>query len=99
MAKSFCCWLILVNHALIGIFNDANMALNAIPENKILAKISEFTVTFIGEILSNKKFIYNKYLINSLVLIWFHHILEIIPSLPLIQTRPLSWYELTLHAG
>ena len=33
------------NHALVAIFNVANMSFNAIHENKILAKISEFTVT------------------------------------------------------
>ena len=30
MAKSFCSWLILVNHVLITIYNHANMAFNAI---------------------------------------------------------------------
>ena len=45
MAKSFCRLLILVNHALVAIFNDANMAFNAIRENKILPKISEYTVS------------------------------------------------------
>ena len=32
------------NHALVAIFNVANMSFNAIHENNILAKISEFTV-------------------------------------------------------
>ena len=44
MPKSLCCLLILVNHALVGIFNVANISFYAIPENKILAKISAFTV-------------------------------------------------------
>ena len=33
-----------VNHATVPIFNVAKMSFNAIRENKILAKISEFTV-------------------------------------------------------
>ena len=44
MAKSFCRLLIQVNHAYDGIFNVANVSFNAIRKNKILAKISEFTV-------------------------------------------------------
>ena len=44
MAKSQCRLLIQVNHALVTIFNVANISLNSIHENKILAKISEFTV-------------------------------------------------------
>ena len=35
---------IWVNHALAANYNVENMGLNAIRENKILAKISEFTV-------------------------------------------------------
>ena len=38
------------------------MAFNAIREIEILAKISDFTVTFIGEIPSNRNYMYNKYL-------------------------------------
>ena len=34
-----------VNHAIVPIFNVANMYFNAVRENRILAKISEFTVT------------------------------------------------------
>ena len=37
--------LMEVNHALDVNFNVTNMSFNAIPENKILPKISEFTVT------------------------------------------------------
>ena len=33
-----------VNHVIVANFNVANMSFNAIRENKILAKISEFTV-------------------------------------------------------
>ena len=44
MAKSPCRLLININHALVVIFNVANMSFNAIREEKILAKISEFTV-------------------------------------------------------
>ena len=33
------------NHAIVAIFYAPNMSFNAIPENKILAKISEFTVS------------------------------------------------------
>ena len=44
MVNSLCLLLIQVNHALIADFNVTNMSFNAIRENKILAKISEFTV-------------------------------------------------------
>ena len=44
MPKSFCRLLMEVNHAYVAIFNVAYMSFNAIRENKILAKISEFTV-------------------------------------------------------
>ena len=36
-----------VKHALFAIFYVANVSLNAIRENKILAKISEFTVSIL----------------------------------------------------
>ena len=39
MAKSICHLLMKVNHVIV-----ANMSFNAFRENKILAKISEFTV-------------------------------------------------------
>ena len=45
MAKSLFRLLIQVNHAFVAIFNVANMSFNAVRDNKILAKISEFTVT------------------------------------------------------
>ena len=35
-----------VNHAIVTIFNVANTSFNAVRENKILAKISEFTVIY-----------------------------------------------------
>ena len=44
MAKSLCLLLMQVNHALVANFSAANMSLNAIRENKILAKMSGFTV-------------------------------------------------------
>ena len=44
MAKLFCHLLMKVNHVIIANFYVANMYFNAIRENKILAKISEFTV-------------------------------------------------------
>ena len=44
MAKSRCHLLMKVNHVIVANFNVANMTFNAIRENKILAKISEFTV-------------------------------------------------------
>ena len=44
MAKSLCRLLVYVNHAIVAIFNVANVYFNAIRENRILAKISEFTV-------------------------------------------------------
>ena len=34
-----------VNHVIVAIFNFANMSFKAIRDNKILAKISEFTVS------------------------------------------------------
>ena len=46
MAKSFCRLLKQVNLAFVAILTSiANMSFNAIRENKILAKISELTVT------------------------------------------------------
>ena len=45
MAKLLCHLLMKVNHVMIANFYVANMSFNAIRENKILAKISEFTVT------------------------------------------------------
>ena len=54
MAKSLCLLLNSVNHALVANFNVANMYLNAIRENKILAKISEFTVIVLGKITQYK---------------------------------------------
>ena len=47
MAKPICRLLMYVNHALVAIFNAANMSFNAIRENKILAKVSKFTVKVI----------------------------------------------------
>ena len=44
MAKSLCRLVILVNHALVTNFDVANMYFNAIRENKVIAKISGFTV-------------------------------------------------------
>ena len=37
-----------VNHVLATIFNVTSISFNAIPENKILAKISGFTVVIYG---------------------------------------------------
>ena len=48
MAKSLCRLVILVNHALVTNFDVANMSFNAIRENKVLAKISGFTVIDMG---------------------------------------------------
>ena len=44
MPKSLCRLPIYVNHALVANFGVTNMSFNAIRENKILAKISGFTV-------------------------------------------------------
>ena len=44
MARSLCRLLIYVNHDLVGVLYVTNMCFNAIRENQILAKISEFTV-------------------------------------------------------
>ena len=44
MAKLLCHLLMKVNHVMIVNFYVGNMSFNAIHENKILAKISEFTV-------------------------------------------------------
>ena len=38
MAKSFCRYLIQVNHAFVAILNVANMSFDAFRDNKILAK-------------------------------------------------------------
>ena len=54
MGKSLCHLLIKVNHAQVAsYFYVANMSLNAIRDNKILPKISEFTVTVRVLALSN----------------------------------------------
>ena len=45
MAKLFCHLLMRVSHVIVTILYVANVSFNAIHENKILAKISEFTVT------------------------------------------------------
>ena len=45
-AKSLCCLLMEVNHALVANFNVANMSFDAIRENKVLAKISGLTVLY-----------------------------------------------------
>ena len=47
MAKSLCRLVILVNHALVTNFDVANMSFYAIHENKVLVKISGFTVVSI----------------------------------------------------
>ena len=44
MAISLCCLLMYLIHALVANFNVANMSFKAIRENKILVKISGFTV-------------------------------------------------------
>ena len=44
MAKLLCHLPMKVNHAIVANFYVANMSFNAIRENKILAKISKFTV-------------------------------------------------------
>ena len=44
MARSLCSLLIYVNHALVANLNVTNMSFNTIRENKILAKITQFTV-------------------------------------------------------
>ena len=41
-----CHLLMKVNHVIVANFYVANMYFNAFRENKMLAKISEFTVTF-----------------------------------------------------
>ena len=48
MAKSHCRLLILVNHAVVAIFNNLKYFFYHIGENKILAKISELTVVIRG---------------------------------------------------
>ena len=44
MVESVCHLLMKVYHVIVANFYVANMSLNAIRENKILAKISEFTI-------------------------------------------------------
>ena len=46
--QNHCRLLVSVNHAQSLIFDVANMSFNAIHENKILTKISEFTVQYNG---------------------------------------------------
>ena len=47
MVESVCHLLMKVYHVIVANFYVANMSLNAIRENNILAKISEFTVFWI----------------------------------------------------
>ena len=47
-----------VNHALVANFNVANMSFNAIRENKVLAKVSGFTVIDLG--LDTLKIVYKR---------------------------------------
>ena len=54
MAKSRCHLLIKISHVIVTNFNFANMSFNAIHKNKVLAKISEFTVS--RGVLDNKCF-------------------------------------------
>ena len=54
MARSFCRLLMKVDHHLVADFNVANMSFNAIRENKILTKISEFTVSALCTLLSSE---------------------------------------------
>ena len=51
MKISFGCLLIVLNHTLVEILNVANMSLNTIFENKILAQITGFTVIGTSEVL------------------------------------------------
>ena len=44
MAKILCHLLMKVNHVIVANFYVTNMSFNAIRENKVLAKISKFTV-------------------------------------------------------
>ena len=45
--------LMKVNHAIVANFDVANMSLNTIRENKIIAKISELKVRHHGRLLDN----------------------------------------------
>ena len=47
MSRSLCRLLLYVNHVLFAYFNIAKMSFNDIRENKILAKIYEFTVFYL----------------------------------------------------
>ena len=53
MAESLCLLLIEVNHALVVKFLRPDMSFNAICENKILAKISGFTVAIMWSKMSS----------------------------------------------
>ena len=44
MARSLCHLLMKVNYVIVANFYVTNMSFNAIRENKIISKISEFTV-------------------------------------------------------
>ena len=58
--------MILVNHALVTNFDVANMSFNAICENKVLAKISGFTVIV-------KHYCFSPLLIFSKLMIFFQN--------------------------
>ena len=53
MVESVCHLLMKVYHVIVANFYVANMSLNAILENKIIAKISEFTVLITDRILTS----------------------------------------------
>ena len=55
MAKSLCHLLMKVNCIVVAIFYVANMSFNAIRENKILAKISEFTVLILASLANGSE--------------------------------------------
>ena len=44
MAQSLCHLLMKVNHVIVAIFYVADMSFNTIRDNKILAKIPQFTL-------------------------------------------------------
>ena len=57
MAKSLCHLIMEVNHALVANFNFTNMSFNAIRENIIHVKISEFTAYFSYRLLESPRLV------------------------------------------
>ena len=71
MAKTLCHSLMKVNHVIVENFHIANMSFNAIHENKILEKFSEFTILI--KIVSMSWFFIHSYWKTYNTLPWMHY--------------------------